>query len=91
MENDTKYWNAAVEAWCKKHPWDKNLPVTPAWFSEMAHDAQVLKAADRARANNNTAATKAEQDAKNTYIAELGGEEVVIEPPTKAEQDAKNT
>jgi hypothetical protein len=44
---DTKYFAQAVEEWCKKHKWDKDLPMTPSWLSEMLQRAQVLKDADR--------------------------------------------
>lgn len=49
MKTDTEYFHLAVDAWCKKHRFDSNLPATPSWFSEMLRDAQTLKAADRAR------------------------------------------
>jgi hypothetical protein len=45
---DTKYFAQAVKEWCDKNKWNKDLPITAAWFSEMLQRAQVLKEADRA-------------------------------------------
>lgn len=49
MKTDTEYFHLAVDAWCKAHKWEKDLPVTPGWFSVMLRDAQALKDADRKR------------------------------------------
>jgi hypothetical protein len=49
MKTDTQYFGIAVETWCLKHKWERDLPVTPSWFSQMLRDAQALKDADRKR------------------------------------------
>jgi hypothetical protein len=49
MKTDNEYFHIAVATWCTKHKWEKDLPVTPSWFSEMLRDAQALKTADRAK------------------------------------------
>lgn len=49
MKTDTEYFRLAVESWCKKHKWERDLPVTPSWFSQMLTDAQALKQADKDR------------------------------------------
>ena len=48
---DTKYFQAAVDEWCKKHRFEAGLPTTPGWFSDMLRRAQELKEADIARLN----------------------------------------
>lgn len=47
MKPDTEYFRLAVKAWCEKHRWDRDLPMTPAWLSEMMTDAQALKDTDK--------------------------------------------
>lgn len=47
MKTDTEYFRLAVAAWCQKHKWDKDLPMTPAWLSEVLTDAQALKDVDK--------------------------------------------
>lgn len=49
MKTDTEYFHIAVDTWCKKNKWARDLPVTPSWFSEMLRDAQYLKSADRSK------------------------------------------
>ncbi len=44
---DTKYFQQALAAYCKKHPWDATVPLTPSVLSELLTEAQRLKDADR--------------------------------------------
>lgn len=49
MKTDTEYFGIAVDNWCRKNAWGKDLPCTPSWFSQMLRDAQALKDADKKR------------------------------------------
>jgi hypothetical protein len=46
---DTKYFAQAVAEWCSKNKWNRDLPITASWLSEMLQAAQKLKEADRKR------------------------------------------
>jgi hypothetical protein len=47
MKPDMHYFLNALEAWCKQHKWDKDLPMTPAFLLIILNDATALKEADR--------------------------------------------
>jgi hypothetical protein len=47
MKPDIEYLRLAVEIWCKRNRWDKDLPMTPSWLFEMLTTSKDLRDADK--------------------------------------------
>jgi hypothetical protein len=44
---ELKYFAQAVKDWCAKNKWNRELPVTASWLSDMLQHALTLQETDR--------------------------------------------